>query len=96
MSQLASRTWSSRSRLSHAVDRLEEKGWVERSTCPSDKRGAFAVLTDTGYSVLEAAAPSHVQSVRRHVFDQLTQEQIAALAGVSRAIALGLAADPDT
>ena len=96
MSQLASRTWSSRSRLSHAVDRLQEKGWVERSSCPSDKRGAFAVLTDAGYAVLEAAAPSHVQSVRRHVFDQLTQEQIAALAGVSRAIALRLAADPDT
>src|SRR5215467_13121910 len=70
MSVLAQRTWSSRSRLSHAVDRLEEKGWVERLSCPSDKRGAFAVLTDAGLRVLEAAAPSHVSSVRRLIFEQ--------------------------
>jgi DNA-binding MarR family transcriptional regulator len=87
MSDLAGKTWSSRSRLSHAVDRLEEKGWVERMSCPSDKRGAFAVLTDAGFEVLEAAAPSHVASVRRHVFDLLTPEQAAQLGAVSRAIA---------
>src|SRR5207245_7361985 len=48
MSELAQRTWSSRSRLSHAVDRLEEKGWVKRISCPSDTRGALAPLTDAG------------------------------------------------
>ena len=95
MSELARLTWSSRSRLSHAVDRLEEKGWVTRLSCPSDKRGAFAVLTDEGYSVLEAAAPSHVQSVRRHLFDQLTSEQVAQLGAVSRAIAEHLGSAPD-
>ena len=41
MSDLAQATWSSRSRLSHAVDRLEEKGWIIRRSCPSDKRGSF-------------------------------------------------------
>lgn len=79
MSDLAERTWSSRSRLSHAVDRLEEHGWVQRMSCPSDRRGAFAVLTDAGFAVLEAAAPKHVESVRRHVFDRLTKEQIGQL-----------------
>src|SRR6266851_167076 len=87
MSELANRTWSSRSRLSHAVDRLQEKGWVVRNSCPSDRRGAFAVLTDEGYAVLKAAAPSHVESVRRHVFDQLTPEQVAQLGAVSRILA---------
>ena|SRR5579864_3587952 len=87
MSDLAQLTWSSRSRLSHAVDRLEEKGWVERLSCPSDKRGAFARLTEAGWQVLEAAAPSHVSSVRRLVFDQLSAEEVAAFGALSRKIA---------
>ena len=91
MSDLAQLTWSSRSRVSHAVDRLEEKGWVERISCPSDKRGAFAVLTAAGQRVLEAAAPSHVRSVRRLVFDQLSAQELAAFTAQSRKIAERLA-----
>lgn len=91
MSELAEQTWSSRSRLSHAVDRLEEKGWVARHSCDSDKRGAFATLTDAGFEVLSAAAPSHVASVRRHVFDQLAPEQVAQFGAGLRAIASHLA-----
>jgi DNA-binding MarR family transcriptional regulator len=91
MSDLAQRTWSSRSRLSHAVDRLEEKGWVERIGCPSDKRGAFALLTDAGFAVLEAAAPGHVEGVRRHLFDQLTPSQVETLETISQKVARRLA-----
>ena len=94
MSELARQTWSSRSRLSHAVDRLEEKGWVQRSSCPSDRRGAFAVLTDAGYEVLKAAAPTHVEGVRRHLFDQLTPEEVMQLGSVSRTIADHISACP--
>src|ERR1700716_560072 len=83
MSDLAQATWSSRSRLSHAVDRLEEKGWIIRRSCPSDKRGSFAQLPDAGFGVLEAAAPGHVAGVRRHVFDQLTPSQVDALGAIS-------------
>lgn len=79
MSQLAERCLSSRSRLSHAVSRLEERGWVRREVCAEDGRGLLAVLTDAGFAALEAAAPHHVESVRRHLFDQLTGEQQAAL-----------------
>ncbi len=104
MSDLAHRTWSSRSRLSHAVDRLEENGWVRRVKCPTDKRGAFAVLTDAGFGVLAAAAPAHVDSVRRHLFEQLTPDQVRALGEISQVIATHLAAaaeacsvtEPDT
>jgi DNA-binding MarR family transcriptional regulator len=94
LSDLAERTWSSRSRLSHAVDRLEEKGWVERISCPSDKRGAFAVLTDAGFAVLEAAAPGHVEGVRRHLFDQLTPSQVEALGTISQKVAQRLGTCP--
>jgi DNA-binding MarR family transcriptional regulator len=93
MSDLAERTWSSRSRLSHAVDRLEEKGLARRVGCPSDRRGAFAQLTDAGFAVLEAAAPSHVESVRQHLFDQLSQHQVEALHEISSTIATHLGSD---
>jgi DNA-binding MarR family transcriptional regulator len=77
MSELADRCLSSRSRLSHAVSRLEERGWVRRQVCAEDGRGQLAVLTDEGFAALEAAAPVHVESVRTHLFDQLSPEQVA-------------------
>lgn len=86
MSTLADRSESSRSRLSHAVRRLEQAGWVRREACPTDARGAEAVLTDEGLSALAAAAPGHVDSVRKHLFDQLTPEQVAQLGEISQTI----------
>jgi DNA-binding MarR family transcriptional regulator len=77
MSELADRCLSSRSRLSHAVSRLEERGWVRRQVCESDARGQLAVLTDEGFAALEAAAPVHVTGVRTHLFDQLSPQQVA-------------------
>jgi DNA-binding MarR family transcriptional regulator len=86
MRELAERTCSSRSRLSHAVARLEERGWVRRESCPTDKRGALAVLTDEGFAALRAAAPGHVEGVRAHLFDRLTPAQVAQLREISEAV----------
>jgi DNA-binding MarR family transcriptional regulator len=86
MSDLAQACGSSRSRLSHAVARLEETGWVRREDCPTDRRGQLAVLTDEGYAVLEAAAPGHVEGVRRHLFDALTPSQVDQLRRISEAV----------
>ena len=94
MSELAGVRNSSRSRLSHAVARLEEAGWVRRRDCPTDKRGSFAMLTDEGYAALEAAAPGHVTEVRERLFDQLTPEQVEQLGEISRAIQRGLGTPP--
>ena len=91
MSELAELCQSSRSRLSHAVARLEEEGLVERRACPTDRRGALAVLTDKGFGALEAAAPGHVDAVRRHLFDQLTPEQVQQLGRISAAVRDALA-----
>ena len=90
MNQLADVCQSSRSRLSHAVSRLEEAGWVRREACPTDKRGALAVMTDEGFAAIEAAAPGHVEGVRRHVFDVLTPTQVEQLGEISAAIRDGL------
>ncbi|GII22401.1 MarR family winged helix-turn-helix transcriptional regulator [Planosporangium mesophilum] len=86
MSELARRTRSSRSRLSHAVARLEERGWVDRRDCVTDKRGQIAELTDDGFAALAAAAPGHVAGVRAHLFDVLSPEQVRQLRDISEAI----------
>ena len=92
MSELADRCLSSRSRLSHAVSRLEERGWIRRQTCEDDARGQLAVLTDEGFAALEAAAPVHVASVRRNLFDQLSPEQVAAMRDIGETLLKHLAA----
>jgi DNA-binding MarR family transcriptional regulator len=89
MNELAEASTSSKSRLSHAVARLEERGWVERLDCPTDRRGQVARLTDAGYAALEAAAPSHAEQVKRSLFDRLNGDQVAQLTAISTAIAEG-------
>jgi DNA-binding MarR family transcriptional regulator len=90
MSDLADASESSRSRLSHAVARLVTTGWVSRESCPTDRRGAFATLTDAGFKALADAAPAHVESVRKHLFDRLTREQVIQLGEICEAITEGL------
>ena len=79
MNQLAEASASSKSRLSHAVARLEERGWIQRVDCPTDRRGQVAQLTDAGFAALAEAAPGHVSQVRRSLIDLLTPEQLAQL-----------------
>lgn len=83
MGDLALATRSTPSRISHAVTRLEEAGWVERRTCPSDRRGLLATLTDAGFRELERAAPGHVKAVRSLLVDRLTPEEMAELGRIS-------------
>lgn len=93
MSQLAEASTSSKSRLSHAVARLEERGWILRTDCPTDRRGQVAQLTDEGFAALAAAAPGHVAQVRRSLIDVLTPEQLSQLREISAAI-IGAADQP--
>lgn len=86
MSELAEAARSSRSRLSHAVARLEERGWVRRLDCPTDRRGQLAQLTDEGFAVVEAAAPGHVEAVRKYLIDQLRPEQITAMGEIGQVL----------
>ncbi len=83
MTQLARLSGTTTTRLSHAVASLEQRGWVERHACPTDKRGQIAQLTDTGFAVLQAAAPGHVTEVRRLVFDNLTDNDVTHLRDIT-------------
>ncbi|MEV4497483.1 MarR family transcriptional regulator [Micromonospora arborensis] len=87
MSDLAEAAGSSRSRLSHAVARLEAAGWVRREECPTDRRGQVALLTDEGFATLAAAAPGHVEGVRRNLFDALSPAQVDQLRRISETLA---------
>ena len=76
-----------KSRLSHQLTRMQQRGLIERSNCNEDRRGAFILLTEKGRATVVAAAPRHVAAVRRYVFDELTAEQVAALDRISRTVA---------
>jgi DNA-binding MarR family transcriptional regulator len=86
MSELATMAQGSRSRLSHAVSRLEAAGWVERHGCSEAGRRTAAHLTPAGQRALEEAAPGHVREARRLVVDVLSREQLVALGEAARAI----------
>ena len=80
MSELAEIAMISKSRLSHRMKVMEKAGWVRRETCPEDKRGYFAIMTEKGWRAIVKAAPSHVESVRKRFVDNLTvkdQEELA-------------------
>src|SRR3982750_3882992 len=76
-----------KSRLSHQVSRMEQRGLVKRSACKTDARGAFVAITAAGRRAIEKAAPEHVEQVRRVFFDVLTPKQLDALTEISRAVA---------
>lgn len=91
MSELAHAVRQSRSRLTHAVSRLEKRGIVRRANCPQDGRGVVARLTDAGFELLERAAPKHVQSVREAFVDVVAPADFRA---IGRAMSSVLAVEP--
>ena len=79
MSEIAEATSASLSRLSHTVTRLEGQGFLRRERIPGAGRRTNAILTDAGHAKVVAAAPGHVQRVRRLVIDAIAPEDLAAL-----------------
>ncbi|MFF3016989.1 MarR family winged helix-turn-helix transcriptional regulator [Streptomyces sp. NPDC057939] len=79
MSDLATATLQSKSRLSHQITRMEAAGLVRRENCESDRRGLYAVLTDEGLETMRKVAPHHVASVREHFIDLLSPTSLTAL-----------------
>ncbi len=82
-----------KSRLSHHLRRMEQRGLVRRETCPSDQRGSFVAFTDEGRRAMELAAPGHVAVVRRQFVDLLTPEQLATLDDIATTVLAHLPGD---
>ncbi len=86
MSELADGALLSLSGLSRLVDRLTTMGLVERAQCPTDRRGAFAVLTTAGRRRFDEAHPTHLAGVRRLFIDRLPEGALGSLAATWQAV----------
>lgn len=75
-----------KSRLSHHVGRMAERGLVKKEKCGSDRRGAYVAMTGKGRTEIEAAAPGHVAAVRQLFLDVLTPEQLDVVADAAEAV----------
>lgn len=93
ISALAEQLRWEQSRLSHHLRRMEQRGLVRRAPCTEDARGFYAILTESGAARLLAAAPGHVATVRRHLFDRLSPAHVTALDEITAAI-LGSLTEP--
>jgi DNA-binding MarR family transcriptional regulator len=79
-----------KSRLSHHVARMADRGLVKKEKCDSDRRGAFVAVTPEGRREIEAAAPGHVDVVRRLVIDRLTPAELDTIADAAAKVLAGL------
>lgn len=95
MSELADAVHQSRSRLTHTIARMEKTGLVERETCPTDRRGVWAQLTEAGYEMLRQTAPGHVKAVRRFFVDAVAPEDYEALGRAFAAVLAVPSEDPE-
>ena len=93
MSEVASFTSATLPRLSHVVTRLEGRGLVVRSACPTNSRATNLTLTDEGWRAVVQAAPGHVENVRANIIDALTPEQVGQLEAISWSILDRMAPD---
>jgi DNA-binding MarR family transcriptional regulator len=71
-----------RSRLSHLVRRMEQRGLVVREECSEDARGSMVRLADAGAAAVDDAAPEHSEAIRRYFFDPLSNDELETLAAV--------------
>jgi len=84
--ELADELGWERSRVSHQVSRMVTRGLVQKERCDDDRRGAWVVLTDRGRAAIEAAAPSHVASVRELFIDRLTPTELTTLTALAQKV----------
>ncbi|MDG4825611.1 MarR family transcriptional regulator [Asanoa sp. WMMD1127] len=76
-----------RSRISHQLRRMEQRGLITRADCVTDGRGTMVRLTDKGYEKIAAAAPGHVETVRAVLVDRLSPAEIDQLATIAERVA---------
>jgi DNA-binding MarR family transcriptional regulator len=82
-----------KSRLSHHLTRMVERGLVRKQACTTDRRGGYIAVTALGRRQIAAAAPAHVAAVRGLFLDHVTDQQLRALADVAEKVLAVLAAE---
>ena len=84
MSELADSVLLSRSGLTRLVDRLERQDLLRRESCPSDRRGSYAVITQRGRALFDRARVTHLDGVRRRFLSHLSEDEVLALGDLWR------------
>jgi DNA-binding MarR family transcriptional regulator len=90
MQELAGRVLLSKSGLTRLIDRMEREGLVRRYPCEDDRRGTWAQMTDAGYTVIKRSAPTHLQGIREHFADVVTDDEAEVLSAALRRVLEGL------
>jgi DNA-binding MarR family transcriptional regulator len=85
-SELAATIEWERSRLSHHLGRMEQRGLIRRDDCATDNRGAEVSLTDSGAAAFRRASAPHLRAIKKHFANALTPEQLEALADVLQSL----------
>ena len=88
--ELADELGWEKSRLSHQVARMTARGLVTKEKCEADRRGAFVVVTERGHQEIAAAAPGHVDAVRRLFVDRLSPAQLDAVGDAAEVVLAAL------
>jgi DNA-binding MarR family transcriptional regulator len=86
MQELARAVLLSKSGLSRLADRMQEAGLIERTACPTDRRGTFASITEEGRRRLREAEPVFRRGVEAHFAGRLSGEELQSLAGLLRKV----------
>ena len=94
MRDLAASVILSRSGLTRLADRLEREGLIRRESCPSDARGAFAVLTPVGAEKLAAARTTHLAGVRSLFLQHFSEDELDVLGDAWDRVVPGSASAP--
>jgi DNA-binding MarR family transcriptional regulator len=94
-SELAARVGWERSRLSHHLGRMEDRGLIRREACPEDGRGAEVVLSDAGAKAFRAGSIPHLVAVRELFLDAFTAEQLAEVDALTASLRGHLGLDDD-
>ena len=79
MQALAECLLLSRSGVTRLIDRMEQAGLVRRDSCPDDRRGSYAIITQEGKGVLQRATSGHLRGIQRHFLHHLNDQDIGAL-----------------
>jgi DNA-binding MarR family transcriptional regulator len=95
-SELAATIEWERSRLSHHLGRMEQRGLIQREDCATDNRGAEVSLTESGMAAFRRASAPHLRAIKKHFVDALTPEQLEALADVLQSLQQHLHAEVST
>ena len=92
---LADEVKLSPSGITRLLDGLQQHGYVERATCDSDARVAYAVLTDDGHAKLKESSSSHIEAIRGELADRYSAEELETLGELLSRLPGAAEVDPD-